>query len=59
MYVYVNTTRLGLWINGSIRKMIRKRRRLRNEAKRTNNENDRSNYRMVRNKCVGQGRVLR
>ena len=47
------------WINGSIRKMIRKRRRLHNEAKRTNNENDRSNYRMVRNKCVGQGWVHR
>ena len=27
------------WINGSIRKLIRKRRRLRNKAKRTNNEN--------------------
>ena len=39
--------------------MIRKRRRLRNKAKRTNNENDWSNYRTVRNKCVGLVRTAK
>ena len=32
---------------------LEKKRRLRNKAKRTNNENDWSSYRKVRNKCVG------
>ena len=47
------------WINGSIRKLIRKRRWLCNKAKRANYENDWSNYRKVRNKCVGLVRTAK
>jgi hypothetical protein len=47
------------WINGSIHKLIRKRRWLCNKAKRTNYENDWSNYRKVRNKCVGLVRTAK
>ena len=40
------------WMNGLIRKTIRKRRRLHSKAKRTNSDYDWAKYRKIRNKCV-------
>ena len=40
------------WMNGQVRKMIRKRRRLHKKAKRSNSDHDWSNFRKIRNKCV-------
>ena len=40
------------WINNSIRKLIRKRRRIHKKAKYTNNTDDWSKFRILRNKCI-------
>ena len=47
------------WINGEIRKLIRKRRRLHKKAKNTNNEHDWSKFRKTRNRCVNLVKVAK
>ncbi|KAK3105198.1 hypothetical protein FSP39_019583 [Pinctada imbricata] len=41
------------WINNSIRKLIRKRKRIHKLAKQTNTTENWSKFRQIRNKCIG------
>ena len=47
------------WINNAVRKLIRKRRRLYNRAKRTKKDTDWEKYRRIRNQCVSLVRKIR